>query len=99
MDPNGEELADKCENGPQIATPLGYAPDGAPYDQVIDGHEYLIQGIWSNTTGGCIDRSTEVASAPSLPTFSMTQFSPDVSGNIGSHKAGIKCRGAAHPRR
>ena len=90
MDPNGEELADKCENGPQLATPLGYASNGAPYDQVINGHEYLIQGIWSNASGGCIDRSSLVAPKPSLPTISMTQFSPYISGNIGSAKAGIK---------
>ena len=31
MDPNGLETADKCENGPQQGTPLGYASDGSPY--------------------------------------------------------------------
>jgi hypothetical protein len=92
MDPNGNELADKCENGPQIATPLGYAPDGAPYDQVINGHAYLIQGMWSNAVGGCIDRVSTPSTTPppSLPLVSMTQFSPDISGNIGSPHAGIK---------
>ena len=48
MDPNGFEVADKCEQGPEQGTPLGYAADGSPYNQVIDGHEYLVQDIWSN---------------------------------------------------
>lgn len=30
MDPNGFEVGDKCENGPQIGTPLGFASDGSP---------------------------------------------------------------------
>ena len=34
VDPNGLEVADKCEDGPQEGTPLGYAPDGSPYNQL-----------------------------------------------------------------
>jgi hypothetical protein len=63
MDPNGFEAADKCETGPQEGTPLGSAPDGSPYNQVINGHEYLIQDIWSNARDGCTG-STCGSSAP-----------------------------------
>jgi hypothetical protein len=84
MDPNGFETADKCENGPQQGTPLGYAPDGSPYNQIIDGHPYLIQDIWSNTRGGCVQSSTTVASTPALHTVTLRQFSSQVSGNLGT---------------
>ena len=51
MDPNGFEVADKCEN-PENGTPLGFAADGSPYNQVINGHQYLIQAMWSNARRG-----------------------------------------------
>ena len=44
MDPNGYEVADKCEFGPQHGTPLGFATDGSPYNQVINGDKYLRPG-------------------------------------------------------
>jgi hypothetical protein len=92
MDPNGFEAADKCENGPQDGTPLGYAVDGSPYDQVINGHEYLVQMMWSDAAAGCVQRSTATPPAPSLATVDETQFSPSVSGNIGNGKAGVAVR-------
>src|SRR5262249_55086862 len=53
MDPNGFEVADKCEN-PEDGVPLGFAPNGSPYNQVINGHQYLIQDMWSNAVTGCV---------------------------------------------
>ncbi len=84
MDPNGFETGDKCESGPQTGAPLGYAPDGSPYNQVIDGHEYLIQDMWSNARGGCVQSSAAVASIPPLHTVRLRQFSAAVSGGIGA---------------
>ena len=84
MDPNGFETADKCENGPQEGTPLGYAADGSPYNQVIDGHQYLIQDVWSNARSGCVQSSTAVASIPPLHTVDLRQFSSRVSGSLGA---------------
>jgi hypothetical protein len=89
MDPNGFEVADKCENGPQIGTPLGFAPNGAPYNQVINGNHYLLQGMWSNVTQGCELASASTKSALALATVKLTQFSPTVTGNIGKAVAGI----------
>ncbi len=84
MDPNGFETADKCENGPQQGTPLGYAADGSPYNQLIDGHQYLIQDIWSNARSGCVQSSTTVASIPALHTLDFRQFSAQASGSLGA---------------
>ncbi|MGH3674051.1 MAG: hypothetical protein ACRDSH_26005, partial [Pseudonocardiaceae bacterium] len=84
MDPNGFETADKCENGPQQGPPLGYAGDGSPYNQLIDGHPYLLQDIWSNARSGCVQSSTTVASIPALHTLNLRQFSSSVSGSIGT---------------
>jgi len=83
MDPNGFEVGDKCENGPQIGMPLGYAPDGSPYNQLIDGHAYLIQDMWSDARDGCVQGSSSAAPAPPLQTVSLRQFSASVSGSLG----------------
>ena len=84
MDPNGLETGDKCENGPQEGAPLGYAPDGSPYNQVINGHQYLLQDMWSNAATGCVQSSTATGSPLPLHTVSLHQFSPLVSGRLGT---------------
>jgi hypothetical protein len=90
MDPNGFEIGDKCEAGPQTGTPLGFAPDGSPYDQLIDGHEYLIQTIWSNTARGCVQQSSSRSSPLPLATVELRQFSSLVRGNIGRPLSGLR---------
>lgn len=86
MDPNGEETADKCEN-PEEGTPLGFGADNSPYNQLIDGHPYLIQDVWSNPRMGCVQSSTAVSSTPPLHTVDLRQFSPRVSGSLGSRQS------------
>jgi hypothetical protein len=61
-----EEVADVCQSGtwsyPSEAfhekmvwgTPLGTAPDGALYNQVIDGRDYYLQQMYSDQTEGCL---------------------------------------------
>ena len=83
MDPNGLEVADKCETGPQQGTPVGYAPDGSPYNQIVNGHEYLVQDMWSNAASGCVQGSTATGSALPLHTVNLRQFSSYVSGSTG----------------
>ena len=91
MDPNGFEVGDKCEFGPQVGTPLGNAADGSPFDELINGDQYLIQEMWSNSDGGCVQRTTQTTAAPlPLPQIDLTQFSSTVSGNIGANTAGVK---------
>ena len=75
MDPNGYEIADKCEFGPQRGTPLGFATDGSPYNQVINGHKWLTQEMWSNDdTAAC--RGPQTTNPLPLPQVNLTQFSP-----------------------
>jgi hypothetical protein len=89
MDPNGNEVGDKCEFGPQIGTPLGFAANGSPFNQVIDGDQWLIQSMWSNAINGCVQTSTATPAPPSLPQVRLTQFSPSVSGNVGAAQGHI----------
>jgi hypothetical protein len=80
MDPTGFEIGDRCEQGPQIGSPLGYAPDGAPYNQLIAGHQYLIQAMWSNHDQGCLDRSALASPAIRLPAVTLTQYRATITG-------------------
>jgi hypothetical protein len=88
MDPNGFEVADKCENF-QFGTPLGFASDGSPYNQLINGRQYLIQTMWSNVVRGCVQTGHGAGSGLPLESVDLRQFSPAVSGNTGLRKAGI----------
>lgn len=63
-----EEVADICEDkfwsfGNQAfaeklewGAPLGTAPNGALYNQVIAGHDYYLQQLYSNETETCVQR-------------------------------------------
>jgi hypothetical protein len=99
LDSDGFEVADKCETGPQVGNPLGYAADGSPYNQLINGHEYLIQEMWSNDDGGCIQRTTQTATSLPLPEIDLTQFSSTVSGNIGANTPAVKVTVAVYRER
>ena len=88
MDPNGFEVADKCEN-PEIGTPLGFAGDGSPYNQLINGRQYLIQAMWSNVTRGCVQTGQGPGSALPMQTVALNQFSSSVSGATGLRRGGI----------
>ena len=102
MDPNGFEVADKCEFGPQRGNPLGFAPNGSPYNQVINGHEYLFQEMWANDDNAhsnCVQRTTDTSNPLPLPQVDLTQFSPMVSGNIESPHGGRRRQGDAAARR
>ena len=90
LDPLGGEVGDKCEIGPQHGTPLGYAPNGSPYNQVVHHDDYLIQMMWSNDNQGCVQATTQTKSPLPLPQVSLRQFSSQVSGNTENNTAGIK---------
>jgi hypothetical protein len=56
---SGGEIGDKCrtfEAGSEFGPPLGNAPDGAKYNQVINGHPYWYQQEWSNQSKKCLQR-------------------------------------------
>ncbi len=63
----GYESADKCrvfEAAREFGAPLGTAPDGALYNQLIHGHEYWTQQEWSNQGHSCMQRFTPSGVAP-----------------------------------
>ncbi len=60
-DSKGNEIGDKCrtfKEATEFGVPLGKAPDGSNYNQVIDGDLYWYQQEWSNETGACEQRSS-----------------------------------------
>ncbi len=64
---NGEENGDKCRtftDSSEYGTPLGKAPDGSRYNQLVNGNEYWYQQEWSNETTNCLQRLGVVAVTP-----------------------------------
>jgi hypothetical protein len=64
---SGGEIGDKCAGS--MGTPLGKAPNGASYNQVINGHLYWYQQEWSNQSNQCLQRLTFSGAEPTA-TFS-----------------------------
>ncbi|HEV2361129.1 MAG TPA: hypothetical protein VGS21_05465, partial [Acidimicrobiales bacterium] len=65
----GSEIGDQCDG--QMGATLGTAPNGAKYNQVIDGHFYWFQEEWSNQTHSCLQRFTLSGTEP-VATFTAT---------------------------
>jgi hypothetical protein len=66
FDASGAENGDKCRTfneTTEYGTPLGTAPDGSRYNQLINSAEYWYQQEWSNEGLKCLQRL-----APSVPT-------------------------------
>jgi PKD repeat protein len=65
---NGAGARQGLENGDQcdrvMGTPLGTAPNGAKYNQVINGHFYWYQEEWSNQGHTCMQRYTMSGAKP-----------------------------------
>ena len=59
FDSKGREVADKCrtfKQATEYGEPLGKAPDGSNYNQLINGDLYWYQQEWSNEAGECTQR-------------------------------------------
>ncbi len=59
-DSKKEEVADKCRTfraTTEFGEPLGKAPNGANYNELINGDLYLYPQVWSNQAGGCAQRA------------------------------------------
>jgi hypothetical protein len=66
-DSEGNENGDKCRTGEEASefgTPLGKAPDGSRYNQVVNSDLYWYQQEWSNEGSQCKQR--RAAGAPAL---------------------------------
>jgi PKD repeat protein len=72
---HGMEIGDQCDG--QMGTALGTAPDGAKYNQVINGHFYWYQEEWSNQGHTCLQRYTLSGTLP-VAKFSATAGSGTV---------------------
>lgn len=75
-DSKGEEVADKCRTfrqATEFGEPLGKAPDGSNYNQVINGDLYWYQQEWSNDAGACEQRA---AIKPTVSKLSPKSGSP-----------------------
>ncbi|HSS40826.1 MAG TPA: IPT/TIG domain-containing protein [Polyangia bacterium] len=56
---SGDENGDKCRTfvaSSEFGTPLGKAPDGSRYNQLVNGREYWYQQEWSNEGSTCKQR-------------------------------------------
>ena len=76
-DEKGNEVADKCRTTKaktEYGEPLGQAPNGADYNEVINGDLYLYQQMWSNEAGECRQR---VAELPAITKLSPKSGSPE----------------------
>jgi hypothetical protein len=58
----GGEIGDKCSES--MGAALGKAPNGASYNQVVNGHYYWYQEEWSNQGARCLQRLTFSGSEP-----------------------------------
>ena len=92
MDPNGSEAGDKCvDTSDETGTPLGFS-NGSPYNQVINGHDYLIQEMWANVSSGgtigCVQSTSNTAVQLPLPQVNLRQFNPIVTGNVNRSPGG-----------
>jgi len=80
-DSNPNDSAYGEENGDMCAWDFGnaYGPDGAQYNETINGHHYLMQLEWDNTTNGCPGSDSSGNAVPSQPNYDTPEItlSPD----------------------
>lgn len=80
-DSNPNDSAYGDENGDMCAWDFGnaYGPTGAQYNETINGHHYLMQLEWDNTTNGCPGSDASGNAVPSQPNYDTPEItlSPD----------------------
>ena len=70
-DSNPNDSAYGEENGDMCAWDFGnlYGPNGAQYSQTINGHHYLMQLEWDNSTNGCPGSDANGNGVPGKPNY------------------------------
>jgi hypothetical protein len=81
----GFEVGDQCNR--VRGTPLGTAPNGAEYNQVINGHFYWYQEEWSNLTHSCVQRITLPHKLPTAKERVTAGSGLDMTFDAGGSKA------------
>lgn len=91
-DSNPNDPAAGNENGDMCAWDFGttYGPSGAEYSQTINGHHYLMQTEWDNTTNGC-PGSDSAGNPVSHPNYDTPEIS--LTPNTGYPTAPFKISG------
>ena len=76
-DSNPNDSAAGEENGDMCAWDFGnlYGPDGAQYSQTINGHHYLMQLEWDNSTNGCPGSDSSGNGIPTHPNYDLPSIS------------------------
>jgi hypothetical protein len=83
LNSDGDEIADICAW--DYGAPLGTAPDGQPYNQLINGHEYALQQVYSNDGSVCLQRYIGLPANTTLPTLTgVAVQKKSLSGSQGS---------------
>jgi hypothetical protein len=92
-DSNSSDSASGDEIGDMCAWDFGnlYGPAGAQYSQTINGHHYLMQTEWDNSTGGCPGSDASGNPVPSHPNFDVPSIS--LTPNVGYPTAPFKITG------
>jgi hypothetical protein len=85
-DSNPNDSAAGEENGDMCAWDYGnlYGPDGAQYNQTINGHHYLMQLEWDNSTNGCPGSEANGNGVPSHPNYDIPAISLSPSSGYGT---------------
>jgi PKD repeat protein len=81
------EIGDKCAGS--MGTPLGTAPDGAQFNQKINGHDYWYQEEWSNQTSSCLQRFTLSGTLPVAKFTSTAGSGTTLKFNAGGSSTGL----------
>jgi plastocyanin len=82
---HGFEIADVCVG--DMGTPLGTAPNGSPFNQVINGHPYWYQTEWSNLTQSCVQRVTLPKQLPTAEETATAGNGTDMTFDAGRSRA------------
>ena len=84
-DLHGFEIGDVCVQ--DMGTTLGTAPNGSPYNQVINGHPYWYQTEWSNYTHSCVQSLTLPKKLPTARETVTAGSGTDMTFDAGKSKA------------
>jgi hypothetical protein len=82
---SGGEIGDKCSES--LGSPLGSAPNGAGYNQVINGHLYSYQEEWSNQSNQCLQRLTFSGAEPTATFTGQAGAGDEMSFDAGGSTA------------
>jgi hypothetical protein len=92
-DSNPNDAAAGMEIGDMCAWDFGntYGASGAEYSQTINGHHYLMQTEWDNSTNGCPGSDSSGNPVPSQPNYDTPEIS--LTPNVGYATAPFKIFG------